>query len=46
MPINYQWEESAYLSLGYRHLQVNYRSGGKRLDFSQGGPIVGATFRL
>lgn len=44
--INYQWKDNGYLSLGYRHLQVNYRSDGKRLDFSQGGPVVGATFRF
>jgi hypothetical protein len=44
--LNYQWRENVYLSLGYRHLRVNYRSDGKRLDFSQGGPILGATFRF
>ena len=43
--INYQWRENIYLSLGYRHLSVDYRSGGKRLDFSQTGPLLGVTFK-
>ena len=44
--VNYQVKENIYLSLGYRQLSVDYRDGGKRLDFSQSGPIVGATFRF
>nr|WP_246254054.1 hypothetical protein [Comamonas jiangduensis] len=44
--INYQWRENIHFSLGYRHLQVNYRNHGKQLDFSQGGPLVGATFQF
>ena len=43
--INYQWRDSIYLSLGYRHLSVDYRSGGKRLDFSQSGPLLGVTLK-
>lgn len=42
--INYQWRDNVHFSLGYRHLQVNYRNNGKQLDFSQGGPLLGATF--
>ena len=44
--VNYQVKENIFVSLGYRHLSVDYRDGGKQLDFSQSGPIVGATFRF
>ncbi|MCK9508387.1 MAG: hypothetical protein M0Q54_08110 [Pigmentiphaga sp.] len=44
--INYQWKKNLYLSAGYRHLYVDYRNNGKHLDFSQGGPMLGATFRF
>lgn len=44
--VNYQLKDNIYISLGYRHLSVDYRDGGKQLDFSQSGPIVGATFRF
>ena len=44
--VNYQVKDNIYVSLGYRHLSVDYRDGGKQLDFSQSGPIVGATFRF
>lgn len=44
--LNYQWRDNIYFSLGYRHLGVNYRSNGKRLDFSQSGPLFGATFQF
>lgn len=44
--INYQWQENWYLSLGYRHLRVNYRHEGRRLDFGQTGPLIGATYQF
>ena len=44
--VNYQVKDNIHLSLGYRQLSVDYRDGGKQLDFSQSGPIVGATFRF
>lgn len=44
--LNYQLKDHVYLSLGYRHLSVNYRDDGKRLDFSLGGPMIGATLRF
>lgn len=44
--VNYQVRDNFYLSLGYRHLHVDYRSGGTRLDFGQGGPLIGATFQF
>ena len=42
--VNYAVKDNLFVSLGYRQLSVDYRDGGKRLDFSQSGPIVGATF--
>lgn len=44
--LNYQVKENIFVSVGYRHLSVDYRAGGKRLTFSQSGPLVGATFRF
>lgn len=44
--MNYQVKENIFVSVGYRHLSVDYRDEGKRLDFSQSGPVVGATFRF
>ena len=44
--VNYQVKENIFVSVGYRHLSVDYRDNGKRLDFSQSGPIVGATLRF
>lgn len=44
--MNYQFKDNVYLSLGYRHLGVNYRDNGKRLDLRFSGPLIGATFRF
>lgn len=44
--VNYQLRSNLHLSLGYRHLSVNYRDGGKRLDFRLAGPMLGATLRF
>lgn len=44
--VNYQMRENAFLSVGYRHLHVDYRSSGTRFDMRMGGPVVGATFRF
>lgn len=44
--VNYQMRENAFLSVGYRHLHVDYRDGGTRFDMRMGGPVVGATFRF
>jgi hypothetical protein len=44
--VNYQWSENLFFSLGYRHLHVNYRDDGKRLDFNQSGPMLGATLKF
>jgi opacity protein-like surface antigen len=42
--VNYQLARNTHLSLGYRELSVDYDAKGKRLDFRQGGPLVGVTF--
>lgn len=44
--LNYQLKDNVYLSFGYRHLQVDFRSNQRRLDFGLGGPVLGATFRF
>lgn len=44
--VNYQLRENAFLSVGYRHLQVDYRDGGTRFDMRMSGPIIGATWRF
>lgn len=44
--VNYRVAENAFLSAGYRHLQVDYRRGGSRIDMAMGGPILGATWRF
>ncbi|MEX8193375.1 hypothetical protein [Comamonas guangdongensis] len=44
--LNYQLKDSIHLSLGYRTLSVDYRHDGKRLDFSQSGPMLGGTFQF
>lgn len=44
--VNYQVRENAFLSVGYRHLHVDYRDGGTRFDMRMSGPIVGATLRF
>ncbi len=44
--VNYQFRQNTFLSAGYRHLHVDYRSGGTRFDMRMSGPILGATFRF
>lgn len=44
--VNYQMTERAYLSLGYRRLDVDYRSGGTRVDATMAGPLLGLTWRF
>lgn len=43
---NYQVNDSLYLSVGYRHLSFDYRSGGTRMDVIMSGPLVGLTWRF
>jgi hypothetical protein len=44
--VNYQLSDRFFLSGGYRHLEVDYRSGGSRVDMRMSGPLLGATFRF
>ncbi|ATX68000.1 hypothetical protein BG454_16990 [Roseinatronobacter bogoriensis subsp. barguzinensis] len=44
--VNYQLRENAFLSVGYRHLHVDYRRSGTRFDMRMSGPIIGATLRF
>jgi hypothetical protein len=44
--INYRIAESVFLSAGYRHLQVEYDSGGTDIDLRLSGPLFGATIRF
>lgn len=44
--VNYQMNDNLWLSVGYRRLNVDYRSGGTEVDVSMGGPISGATWRF
>lgn len=41
--INYQASEGLYLSAGYRHLHVDHRTDGTRIDVVMSGPLLGAT---
>lgn len=43
---NFQASEDFFLSLGYRYMAVDYRSGGTQLDMRLGGPLIGATWRF
>ncbi|WP_269792273.1 hypothetical protein [Stenotrophomonas sp. Iso1] len=43
---NYQANDTLFLSMGYRHLSVDYRDSGKRLDVSLSGPMLGVTYRF
>ena len=44
--VNYRASQSLHLSGGYRHLHVDYRSGGMRVDTVLSGPLLGATLRF
>lgn len=44
--VNYQMRENVFLSVGYRHLHVDYRDGGTEFDMRMSGPIIGATLRF
>lgn len=44
--VNYQMTDHAYVSAGYRRLDVDYRSGGTRVDATMAGPLLGLTWRF
>ena len=44
--VNHEVNDNLWLSLGYRQLNVDYRSGGTAVDVKMGGPLFGATWRF
>ena len=44
--IKYALKDNVHLSLGYRHLAVDYRKNGMLLNIQQGGPLLGATWQF
>lgn len=44
--VNYQMNDNLYISAGYRQLNVDYRSGGTKVDVTMAGPLLGATWRF
>lgn len=44
--VNWQANENIYLSVGYRHLFVDYDSGGRAFDVTFTGPLLGLTYRF
>lgn len=44
--LNFQLTDSFFASAGYRHLAVDYREDGRRLDFNLSGPVFGVTYRF
>jgi hypothetical protein len=42
----YALRDNAFLSVGWRHLSVDYRDGGTIVKVNQTGPIVGVTWRF
>ncbi len=43
---NYQATDNIYLSVGYRHLYLDYDDGGTTFDGSLSGPLAGVTWRF
>lgn len=44
--VNYRVNDTVYVSGGYRRLNVDYASGGTRVDITLDGPLVGVTWRF
>lgn len=43
---NYQATDNLYLSVGWRHLYLDYSDGGTVFEGAMTGPVVGATWRF
>ena len=43
---NFQMTENLFLSLGYRHLYLDYSDGGTAFEGALSGPLLGATWRF
>lgn len=44
--VNYQVSENLFLSIGYRHLYLDYSDDGTSFDGALSGPLLGATWRF
>jgi hypothetical protein len=44
--LGYRIKPAAVLPIGYRYLDVNYRSGGTFIDTATPGALIGATITL
>jgi hypothetical protein len=43
---NYQATENLFLSIGWRHLSIDYSDRGTVLEDTMSGPVIGATWRF
>src|SRR6056297_3655461 len=43
---NYRATENLFLSVGYRHLYLDYADGGTVFEGAMSGPVIGATWRF
>jgi hypothetical protein len=43
---NYQATDNLYLSIGWRHLYLDYNDGGPRFEGAMTGPVIGASWRF
>jgi len=43
---NYRARDNLYLSVGWRHLEVDYSDGGTVFDGAMSGPVVGVTLQF
>lgn len=44
--VNYELASNMFASLGYRHLAVDYKKSGRRLDLKMSGPMLGFTYQF
>ena len=44
--LDYAIQSNLVVSAGYRHLNVDYRNSGSRIDFSMSGPLLGLSYRF
>jgi|GEM_PF-564529 len=44
--LNYALTPAHYLSVGYRYLKLNYKSGGHRLNADYSGPLLGFSYQF
>lgn len=44
--VNWQARDGMFLSVGYRHLEVDYDSGGRGVDVQFSGPILGLSLQF